>query len=439
MHIDGNLKKWAQETPEKICLIHSGQRLTYLQLENEVDAASRRLASQLQKGDRVAIQLNDPIQQILYLLATVRAGGIAVLLDPSLPADKRLQTEKKIQAALLIDATFILPEDSAEQLPAIKPSDLFLGAFSSGSTGNPKLIWRDHQSWTSAFAAQSQVFHLSGEACLYLVGSLVYTGNLNSAIHLLHAGGTLVFGKNRSPRTWVQEITAHQVSAIFMVPTHYRLLLHALDEPLEQISALVSCGAKMDFQTARQLTERFPTARFCEYYGASELGHVSYASFADLEKYPDSIGKLFPGVHVSLRDDLIWVESPYLAPDFRPFATVGDLGKINEEGYLFLTGREGDIINSGGIKIRPKEVEQVLNRCPGISEAVVKGIADPLRGQKVAAWIVKADPDLKPDEIKRFCSSQLSKQAAPQKIYFLEKLPLTTSGKPDYSKLTCED
>ena len=166
MRIDGNLKKWAQETPEKICLIHNGQRWTYLQLENEVDAVSRRLASQLQKGDRVAIQLNDPIQQILHLLATVRAGGIAVLLDPSLPADKRLQTEKKIQAALLIDPAFILPENSAKQLPAIKPSDLFLGAFSSGSTGNPKLIWRDHQSWTSAFAAQSQVFHLSSEACL---------------------------------------------------------------------------------------------------------------------------------------------------------------------------------------------------------------------------------------------------------------------------------
>lgn len=218
-------------------------------------------------------------------------------MDPSLPADKRLQTEKKIQAALLIDPAFILPENSAKQLPAIRPSDLFLGAFQfPAARATPNSSGGIAQSWTSAFAAQSQVFHFVQRG-LPLPGRFI---GLHRQPEQCHSSSpcwrNARFGKNRSPRTWSPGNHSPSGQRNFHGAHPYRLLLHALDEPLEQISALVSCGAKMDFQTARQLTERF--TKLPDFANTTEPANWGMSVTLPLpirRKYPDSIGKLFPG------------------------------------------------------------------------------------------------------------------------------------------------
>lgn len=426
---------WSQVPADKVCLIHGDTRLTYGELQDRTEQLAKRLAVQIRKGDSVIIKLSDPVRQLLYLLAVIKAGGSGVLIDP--------QTSEAVTAGLIsrhqlcgyIDDHTPLPDETAAVLPAIAPQDIFLGALSSGSTGDPKLIWRSHQSWSQAFAAQSEVFSIRSADTLFLAGSLVYTANLNACVHMLAAGGTVVIAANGMPRTWLRELTAYQVTAIFMVPANYRRLLQSLPAPLPQVVSMSSVGAKLDRHTVERLMHCFPQARIVEYYGASELGHVSYLTAEELLEHPDSVGKAFPGVKVEITDGVIWVESPYLAPNYQPRATVGDLGRIDADGYLYLLGRKQGVINSGGVKVIPEQVEAVLLQCPGVAEAVVAGVADPIRGQKVCAWLVKSRTDLKAGDVLAFCRQKLLKAYCPQQVIFIDTLPLTSSGKPDRRSL----
>ena len=419
----------------RICLTHGNTRLTYSELNRQTDCLARRLAMLIKKGDKVLVKLSDPVLQLLYFFGVVKAGGVCVLIDAS--------TSEEVCAALItlhglklyINESFDLPTTKASILPEMYPHDIFMGALSSGTTGIPKIIWRDHKSWTSAFPAQSQVFNICHIDTIYLAGSLVYSANLNACLHIFSAGGVVAVANNSMPRTWVREITDCQASVIFMVPANYRRLLKAMEAPFLQIKSLISAGSKLDRNTVQNLMQYFPPSSIYEYYGASELGHVSYLTAEELLNHPDSVGKAFPGVTIRVEDQVIWVESPYLAPQFRPIASVGDLGRIDPAGYLYLLGRKQGMINTGGVKVIPEQVEDILVQCPGVAEAVVRGVEDPIRGQKVCAWLVKSKASLKSIDVLNFCRKKMLKHCCPQKIIFIDAMPLNTNGKIDRIRL----
>lgn len=438
MLIHAPLRCLEKKLAEKLCLIHGDRTFTYKKFSQQVDDLAYRLATQVKKGDRILLKQSDPVTQLLYFFAIIKAGGSCVFIDAAASEEVCLELIQLHNLSLYINESFPLPETKAGKLPDVQDKDIFLGALSSGSTGKPKLIWRDHISWTGAFAEQSRVFTLCSQDTLFLAGSLVYTANLNACLHMLSLGGTVVIAAGSRPRTWVQEILAYQVNAMFMVPAHYSILLKVLHEPIPWVKSIVTCGAKMDRITVQQLIERFPNSGVYEYYGASELGHVSYMTSADLLGKPGAVGKPFPGVKVWIEDETIWVESPYLAPAYRPRATVGDLGRLDAEGYLYVLGRKNGMINSGGVKVIPEQVEAVLCQCPGVSQAVVGGVDDELKGQRVCAWIVKNKPTLTAVDILSFCRTKLRNHYYPQKIIFVEEFPLNTSGKIDLLRLKQE-
>ena len=435
MLIHSRLSASDQALADKCCLIHGDRHFTYRAFAWQVDEWAARLAKQINKGDRVLLKQADPVAQLLYFFAVVKAGGSCVFIDAAASEAVCQELISRHGIALYIDEQYELPATAATCLPAIVEDDLFLGALSSGSTGEPKLIWRDHRSWTSAFAAQSEVFHLSGDDTLFLAGSLVYTANLNACLHMLFLGGTVVIGAGVRPRTWVQEMLARQVSAVCMVPAHYNLLLKAIPGALTRVRSLVAAGAKLAPDTVRQLLAHFPQADIYAYYGASELGHVSYMTGEDLLKNPEAAGKPFPGVKITIEDAEIWVQSPYLAPACRPKATAGDLGRTDEWGYLYVLGRKNGLINSGGVKVIPEQVETILCQCPGIAQAAVGGVADENKGQRVCAWVVRNQPGLSVADILAFCRQKLRPHYCPQKIIFVDALPLNTSGKIDRLRL----
>lgn len=438
MLIHSNITHFGKSQSHKYCLIQGNVQLTYQELLQKVDHLAQRLATKIQKGDKVLVKQDNPVSQLLYFLGTIKAGGRCIFVDASTSQEVCTNLMETQKIALTIDETFQLPTNKKTALPDIQPQDIFLGALSSGSTGTPKLIWRSHQSWTNAFPSQSIVFHISPKDTIYLAGSLAYTANLNACLHLLAEGGTVVMASNHLPRTWLREIKQHHVSAIFMVPTHYRLLLKVINSPLDQITSIITAGAKIDGHTVQKLVKTFPQANICEYYGASELGHVSYSTTKDLLNHPESVGKAFPGVTLTIERGIIWAESSYLAPKYSPKSTVGDLGKIDKEGYLYLLGRKSGIINSGGVKIIPEQLETILRQCPGIAEAVVGGIIDPLRGQKVCAWIVKKRPSLLAADILNFCRKKMFSSYCPQQIIFIDEIPMNSNGKIDRVRLKTE-
>lgn len=438
MLIHSKLDDFTAIQADKVCLIHGKIQLTYREFIQQIDTLAYQLATQIKKGDRVLVKLPSAVSQLLYFFAIIKAGGACVFIDSSTSDEVCANLMKIHQIHICIDETFQLPTTSALQLPKIQPQDIFLGALSSGSTGTPKLIWRDHQSWTNGFPIQSTVFTIGTSDVLFLTNSLIYTANLNACLHILFEGGTIILASTTLPRTWLQEIVTHQVTAIFMVPAHYKTLLKTIKHPLPQMKSIVTAGAKIDIQTVRNLKSAFPCSGIFEYYGASELGHVSYSTAEDLILHPSSVGKAFPGVTLTIEDQCIWATSPYLAPKYKPKATVGDLGRIDQDGYLYLLGRKQGIINAGGIKIIPEQVEAILLQCPGVTEAIVGGIDDPLRGQRVYAWVVKDKTNLLPTDILDFCRKNLRHHYCPHKIIVMDKMPINKSGKIDRIKLKDE-
>jgi long-chain acyl-CoA synthetase len=191
----------------------------------------------------------------------------------------------------------------------------------------------------------------------------------------------------------------------------------------------------MDKHTAEKLLQYFPRARIVEYYGASELGHVSYAEAQDILARPSSVGRLFPGVSVNIKGGLVFVKSPYIVPALRPEATAGDFGELDEEGYLTLRGRAGGVINVAGVKVMPERVEEALKKCPDICDVAVMGTGDAARGEKICAFVVRRGAMPSKREIARFCRENMDQYSCPQKIIFVDALPLNGGGKVDRAAL----
>ena len=419
-----------RRTPGKVCFIYDGRRITYGELEKASDALAKKL--KVNKGDRVLLRLADPVEQLLYFFAIIKAGGICVFADASFSGDDC--RAMCIKYGLHWEIVAPLPDDAPDlrrELPENSPDDIFLGALSSGTTGQPKIIWRDQASWLAAFEEQGPLFGIDGNSIVYLAGEFVYTGNLNAAMHAFFLGATVVKAVKRMPRGWLAEIKEHKADTLCMVPANLQILLRVMTRPAPSIRAVVSGGAKMDKATMENLIKYFPQARIGEYYGSSELGYVSYASAADILARPDSVGRLFPGVSVSIKDGLIWVSSPYIVQTLRPEATSGDLGMLDDDGYLTIVGRATGVINVAGAKAYPETIEAVLKTHPDVLDAAVAGVSDPLKGQKVCAWLVRRSDTLTAAGITRFCRSNMPSHACPQVIVFLEELPLNNNGKVD--------
>ncbi|MBV4437114.1 AMP-binding protein [Clostridium tyrobutyricum] len=437
MLIFSGIYKNAKENPHKICMSFGNNRIVYREFVHCIDQRAEYLAIRYSKCEKVIIKNINPINTIINFLACSRAGLAAVPINFKITQSKIDSIVRKINPCCIIDDKFIFETQLVGQegrLPLIEDSDIFLGALSSGTTGHNKVIWRDHKSWTSAFKYQNQVFHISCRDILFLVGSLSYTANLNSAMHILNEGGSIVFSSSIYPGTWIREICKNNVTSIFMVPAHYRILLKELKTELRNVKSILSAGDKIDSDTVNMLKSKFPDAYVCEYYGASELGHVAYMDFRN-NKNVNSVGKAFPQVKLWIQDDVVWVESPYIAPDFRPRATVGDVGKINSKGNLYILGRKNNTINKGGIKILPYNIEKILDNNPKILKSVVFGIKDSLKGEEICAAIVPKTNNITVKEIREYCRINLESYLQPKKIKIVQHLKLNSSGKIDYRNL----
>ena len=426
-----------ENQPEKNpCLIFGERRLTYGQMRRQTDELARSLAADIRKGDKVLLRLSDPIRQLLAFFAIIKAGGICVFAGTRFSDQSCRELSAAYDIKHEIADGFTGGGSPARELPAVAEGDIFLGALSSGTTGAPKAIWRDHASWLAAFPEQSGIFGINGGDRLYIAGPLSYTTNLNACLHIFFAGGAAVIACKKFPRGWIGEIEKYKASAIFMVPANYRVLLRALKTPLKNIRSAVSGGAKIDKQTAEKLLEYFPRAKIVEYYGSSELGHVSYADGKDLLERPLSVGRLFPGVSVRIVDRLVWVKSPYIVPALRPEATAGDFGELDGEGYLTLYGRASGAIDVAGITVMPERVAEALKKCPKIIDAAVLGVGDATKGEKICAFIVARRGDrLTAQDVVRFCRENMDQYSCPQKIIFTKALPLNENGKVDRAAL----
>ncbi|AOV06731.1 AMP-binding protein [Sporosarcina ureilytica] len=456
--------------PEKIAVYTENEAINYRDWQERIHKTANWLTGIVGKGGKVGILLPNGIPFLQLFAGASAAGLIAVPLDMKW---KRSELEQRLALAkpsivmttkalaqryrlshdeVLIweeVAEDILDAESVMQAQADEKTLFYMG-FTSGTTGVPKAFVRHHQSWIKSFSSSRNNLGLSGTDHVLIPGALVHSHFLYGAICTLYLGGTVYLQPTFSPRNvldWMQRLP---ITVIYTVPTMNEAIA-AQSIQMKRPIKIISSGAKWNEASKNKIREQFPNMTMYEFYGASELSFVTYSHDTWNQEKPMSVGKACDGVRLEIRDangnevkngmiGKIYVKSPllfagYVQPntdilqtlqDQDGWVTVDDLGYLDDEGFLYLVGREKNMIICGGENVYPEEVEAVLLSHPDITEAAVIGVENRYWGQVPVAFI---QGDVSKCELRKLCRDQLSTFKVPKKWHFVEEFDYTTSGK----------
>jgi long-chain acyl-CoA synthetase len=251
---------------------------------------------------------------------------------------------------------------------------------------------------------------------------------------VLYAGCTLVVSERFSCRQWLEMIERYRVSVLYLVPAKLKTLTRYVKRDYLSVKMILAGSQLLGARTAEKLKKFFPESEVILYYGASELNYITWLSYEEVLRFPDSVGKPVPGVKVWVKDGLIYIDTPYHVEGLQQSCTLHDTGYFNEEGYLMFNGRENDIINKGGFKISCTKIENALCSLPEVTQAVVLPYEDEGRGQEAAAFLV-CETEFSRQELRQRLRQLLMQQEMPKTILFLKEIPLNSRGKTDKKTL----
>jgi long-chain acyl-CoA synthetase len=484
----------AREWPDKPALIAGETQLTYGELASRVHRLARALrAGGVGVGDTVGAALHNGCEwfellnavgvlgaqlvpigyrlkgpEIAYMLGD---SGAKVLLAAADLADEVDRAAGEIgwpdERRWVIGAgergrayEDVLAEQSDEPLDeAFPPGGFNTMIYTSGTTGRPKGIERavDPATAYQSMLGMARLWELGPDDVTLVAGPCYHTGPASYAqVHLL-IGGTAVIMPHFDAAEALALIARHRVTNAFMVPTHFSriLQLDAAERARHDLSSLrlvMHSAAPCPPAVKRGIMSVFPPRTVTEFYGASE-GGFTRISAEEWARKPGSVGTPWPGHSVHVLDDegralpagevgLIYVRAPGMAFRYRGaeektraafrdgMFTAGDLGWLDDDGYLFIADRRTDLILSGGANVYPAEVENVLAAHPAVADVAVIGVPDPDMGKSVVAVVeLRAGAAASADELIAFARRDLSHYKCPRRVEFVATLPREPQGK----------
>ncbi len=451
----------------------------------------------LTKGDCIAVVLPNGAPLIELYLAALQGGFYLTPINHHLAApeiayivqdceakafvaDARFATTAKAamdELGFPANARFAIGEipgfrsyaDLKQGQPTTLPADRAAGSvmfYTSGTTGRPKGVRRglaplDPDTVATLFGAFLGMFGIKPmDGNVHLCGSPLYhTAVLTFASCSLHMGHTLVLMEKWTPEGCLQQIERRRVTTSHMVPTQFHRLL-ALPEDVRKrydvssLRTMVHAAAPCPPDIKRKMIEWWGNSIY-EYYAATE-GGGTLVTPQEWLRYPGTVGKAWPSSQIRILDDdgkekptgeagTVYMALGPAAFEYHKdkakteasrregFFTVGDIGYLNGDGYLFLCDRKNDMIISGGVNIYPAEIEAALLAHPQVGDAAVFGIPDADWGEQVKAVIepaagVAGSPTLAA-EILAFCADRIAKYKTPKSIDFVDALPRDPNGK----------
>lgn len=465
-----------------------GPVLTYGALREQVD----RLAAVLQslglgRGDRVAMALPNGVEVISTFFAITTAAATAAPLNPAYTADEFRFYLEDIEAKALIvppgggeQARAAAPEralileasvtaSGQVQLEVVRPrllprkhdtateADVALFLHTSGTTSRPKGVPLSHRNLLISAGNVAATYALTPEDTSLCVMPLFHVhGLVASTFATLRTGGALLVPPRFSASAFWPVVKAHRATWYTAVPTIHQVLLARADEdqaPDPGISGLRfirSCSSSLAPATMAGLETRFGCP-VLEAYGMTEAAHQMASNpLPPGERRPGSVGQ-GTGVQIAITDETgnllppgaqgeVVIQGPNVTRGYHnnPEANAaaftngwfrtGDQGILDAAGYLTLVGRLKELINRGGEKISPREVDEALLTHPAVAEAVCFGVPDAKYGEEVAAAVV-LHGDASEAEILAHCRERLASFKAPKTIYLVKQIPRTATGK----------
>lgn len=497
MHtLPASVRDVAARTPLAPAMVDGEQRITYAGFWQASNAFAAWLRDDgLQRGDRVALILPNSIGTAVALYGIWLAGGIAVPLNAQARArdlapwlthagatrvihveghadalaamDASDANIRRIGLQLLRDLT-TLPRNVDDDVHAgdvPELSDAALIVYTSGTTGAPKGVTLSHANLASNAAAVVSYLGLgTGDSVLsilpfyYVYGASVLHTHLVSGA-CVHLAENLLF-----PHLIVEYLQQQDITGFSGVPSTFALLLDRValaDYPLPRLRYLTQAGGAMGSTLTGRLRTALPRQALFVMYGQTEAtSRLTWLPPERLDDKAGSVGIPIDGVRLRIvREDgtpadpgetgQVHAQGPGTMLGYwrDPEATArtlhdgwlatGDIGHLDDDGFLFLEGRRSDMIKTGAHRVYPGDIEEAIAELQGVSGVAVVGVDDDTLGQVVKAYVV-ADPVQPPsvDAIKRHCRARLAAYKIPRQIEFIATLPLTASGKIRRAALT---
>ncbi|HEX2729701.1 MAG TPA: acyl-CoA synthetase [Rubrobacteraceae bacterium] len=474
----------AERAPDRLCLWFEDEEWTYGRLLQRASAfASALRGCGLESGDRVALFLENCPDLLAAYLGTQLSGGVVVPVNTQYRRTELRHIVEDSGARLCLtdgerrpvldlvrgdiaglETVVEVGEDlqnflsPAEELQFGMPDgdDLAVIAYTSGTTGRSKGAMLLHRNLAANAAAVCEAWRWTDEDRLLLTLPLFHTHGLMVGAHgTFYTGASAELHRRFDAARVYDALLSGRVTMFFGVPTMYTRLLREATERDERPAPLrlyVAGSAPLSPQAFEEF-ERLFGERILERYGMTET-IMNLTNPFDGERRPGTVGGPFPGqearvVDLESREPLppgedgeIEVRGPHVFAGYlgRPDATeesfdddgwfrTGDLGSVSEDGYYTISGRAKELIISGGYNVYPREVEEVLERCPGVAEAAVVGLPDPEYGERVVAVVVRDDPSLTAGAVTEFCREELASYKKPREVVFVDDLPRNALGK----------
>lgn len=396
----------------------------------------------LREGDRVALLVPGSLTYLDAVLALLARGVVPIPLDPRLTAYERERIMAGLDPTLVVeseDALAALTGDAG--LPRARPMHV-----TSGTTGTPKGVWSgvlDPAAATAVVDEERTMWGFAADDVNLVLSPLYHSAPLRFASGTALAGGRVVVPGPFEPGLVTEAIQRERPTTMFCVPAHLQRLFAHWDQhgwpDLSSFRLVAHAGAPCPPALKRRLIEAFPDGSTWEFYGATEGQFTACRSEEWLER-PGTVGRARPGRRLSVEPDgTIWCAVPAYAhfeyygdPEKTAAAwrgdafTVRDVGRLDDDGYLYLEGRRHDLIISGGVNVYPLEVENALREHPGVVDVAVYAVPDDRWGQRVCAAVVGTATAA---DLDAFARERLAPPKRPKEYHHLDDLPRTLTGK----------
>ena len=494
MNICQCLSTTAKLFPEKIAIVFDGEQWTYDQLEYKTQEAACWLSQQgVVAGDRVAIMLPNALSFPVWYYATLRIGAIAVSVSTRLAASEVAFVAEDCGATAFVASAAAMASVEAElpQVTSVRlavddygdpvyeellqdntiiestfydadPDEAALILYTSGTTGFPKGATLSHGNVRSNVHAFNHLCNMQSDDRVLLAVPLFHCFGQNALLNsVLNVGGTIVLQQRFDLAQSKQLIADHQITQLYGVPMMFGLLHESCDvKDLASVNYCFSAAATLPIQTGEAWQAKFGLP-IHEGYGLTETS--PFATYNHRDKFVSgSIGTPIDCVEIKIVDPEtgeerstgepgeIAIRGPNVMLGYwnRPKETAtairdgwfhsGDIGQLDEAGYLYIVDRVKDMIAIGGLKVFPAEVERVLLDHPSVIEAAVIGVPDSVLGEQVIAYLVVAgscEQTETLEQVQRLAKEHLGNYKVPRQLIAIESLPRNPSGKVLKTKL----
>jgi len=491
MNISNLIAYHASRTPERTAVVYQDTRISYADLDDRVLHLAAYLAARgIGENDVVAVMMKNAPAFIEICAATSHLGGVFLPINYRLAADEVTYITGNAEARLLfadddfaeivagMEETILLDAqarcdirtlcrraDGAPDLEAVRrpayrqPEDLFRLMYTSGTTDRPKGVMHTYSNFYWKCVDHTIDLDLTADDRILVVGPLYHVGAFDlPGVAVLWRGGMMCILREFDEEEALTAIEHERLTCAWLAPVMLgRLIGYEGRERFDTRSLrwAIGGGEKTPEARIRAFKELFPNGRYIDGYGLTETcsGDTLMEAGREIEKI-GSTGRALAHCEVSIRDPQgrempagaegeICVRGPKVTAGYwrDPEKTKnsffagnwfrsGDMGRLDDDGFLFVTDRIKDMILSGGENIASSEVERVIYSLPQVAEAAVIGIADEQWSERpVAVLVMKPGEALTYEELKTHCEKHLARFKVPKALYLRDGLPRNPSGK----------